>query len=145
MKITLTFVFVVWAVFLPISIASAAEPLRVPAHVVRVVDGDTIVVDAHPWPGWTRRVSVRIAGIDAPERRARCKKERGLAARAAEKVVSVIGRDVLLVNVVEGKFAGRIVAEVILSDGRSLGSILLEAGLAVPYAGGKRRSWCEKR
>lgn len=39
----------------------------VAAEVIRVIDGDTILVAAKPWPQQTMEVYVRLRGIDAPE------------------------------------------------------------------------------
>jgi endonuclease YncB( thermonuclease family) len=39
------------------------------------------------------------------------------------------------------KYGGRFDAVVYL-DGTSLGQMLLDAKLAVPYDGGRRRNWC---
>lgn len=36
---------------------------------VRVIDGDSIEVDVRLWPGLTSRVSLRLAGVNTPERR----------------------------------------------------------------------------
>ncbi len=42
-----------------------------------------------------------------------------------------------------GKFAGRVLARVETLDGTDLGQGLLAAGLARPYDGRRRASWCE--
>ena len=42
-----------------------------------------------------------------------------------------------------GKYAGRVVADVTLEDGRSLADILITADLARPYDGGTREGWCQ--
>lgn len=39
------------------------------ADLVRVIDGDTIEVDLHVYPGEVVRVSVRENGINTPEKR----------------------------------------------------------------------------
>ena len=49
--------------------------MHTPAEVVRVVDGDTIEVNAHYWPGHTWRGKVRLRGIDTPELRGKCEIE----------------------------------------------------------------------
>ena len=48
----------------------------------------------------------------------------------------------MLRNIHYGKYAGRVLARVETSDGEDLNTLLLEAGLARVYDGGKRRSWC---
>jgi hypothetical protein len=39
------------------------------------------------------------------------------------------------------KFAGRVDADVIV-DGRPIAAVLVAEGLARPYTGGARQSWC---
>jgi endonuclease YncB( thermonuclease family) len=41
-----------------------------------------------------------------------------------------------------GKYARRVVARVETPAGEDLGRALLDAGLARPYDGGRRASWC---
>ena len=48
-------------------------------------DGDTLTVDAEPWPGLTARTSVRVDGIDTPEIRGRCPAEKALALQEQTK------------------------------------------------------------
>ena len=123
---------------------AAAFEQRVPARVKRVIDGDTFKVEAGVWPGIIAQANVRVRGIDTPEiRRAKCgeyERRRGLAAR--EFVRRVIGEQVWLVNVTHGKFGRRVVASVLLADGRDLATLLLATGHALPYRGGRRPKWC---
>ena len=123
---------------------AAAYEQRVPARVTRVIDGDTFKVEARVWPGITAQANVRVRGVDTPEiRRAKCgeyERRRGLAAR--DFVRGVIGEQVWLINVSYGKFARRVVASVLLADGRDLATLLLATGHALPYRGGRRPSWC---
>jgi endonuclease YncB( thermonuclease family) len=125
--------------------AAAGEilPGPVPAQVVSVIDGDTLVVRARIWLGLELETRVRISGIDTPELRGGCVRERALAERARRLVVEIVaGREVVLREVRLGKYAGRVVARVATDDGRDLGSILLSAGLARTYDGGPRGDWC---
>src|SRR6478609_6343853 len=57
----------------------------VAAEILRVVDGDTVLVEAQPWPQQKMEVYVRIRGIDAPELKSKCAhiREAGLDARQA--------------------------------------------------------------
>lgn len=124
--------------------AAAAEPLPgpVPVDLVRVIDGDTVEVEAHIWPGHTVQTGVRLAGIDTPELRGRCPEEIGQA-QAARDVLEDMVRDrkLALRNVEEGKFAGRVVAT-LLVDGQDAGAALVDLGLARRYDGGRREGWC---
>ena len=131
------------AALIVLAVAAPATAQTVPADIVRVIDGDTVVVDAHPWPGWTLRVSVRLAGIDAPEKRSRCAAEAAGAARAEARLVELLARGPLvLVDPVHGRFAGRVVPALRVGV-LDLGQVLLDEGLARPYSGrGPRESWC---
>lgn len=115
----------------------------VPASVVSVYDGDTITVDAFPWPGQTQRTSVRINGIDTAEMRGKCPLEKEKARAAKARTIELAGEAVTLVDIHLGKYAGRVVASVILKDGRDLATVLMDDGFARPYSGkGARKSWC---
>ena len=75
-------------VFPPVGLKVSAAAARVNlaplvrATIIRVIDGDTVEVDARPWPAMTIRIAVRLRGYDAPERRGKCEAER-IAASAA--------------------------------------------------------------
>ena len=129
---------------LALAAQAAAFEQRVPARVTRVLDGDTVKVEARVWPGLIAQTNVRVRGVDTPEiRRPKCgeyERRRGLAAR--DFVRGVIGEQVWLVNVTHGKFGRRVVASVLLADGRDLATLLLATGHALPYRGGRRPKWC---
>ncbi len=115
----------------------------IPAFVERVIDGDTLVVRARIWLGQELKVMVRISGIDAPELRARCDKERQMAISARQFVKRLVGqRKVTLSHIRQGKYAGRVIAKVTDKTGSSLSVQLLNAKLARPYHRGRRKSWC---
>lgn len=126
--------------------AGAAERIRGPveAEVVRVVDGDTIAVKAHVWPGHIVEVAVRLAGIDTPELKGKCEAERVLAqeARVAVERALVSGR-ALLVDVTFDKYGGRALAQVRSEDGQDLGAQLIAAKLARAYDGKAKQGWCD--
>ena len=114
--------------------------------VVRVIDGDTVAVDASAdMPPELADVKVRLKGVDTPEKggRAKCPIERnaGQAATAfTEKAVA--NASVVVVRDPEwGKWGGRVVADLVLDD-RSLSASLIEAGHGRAYDGKKRGSWC---
>ena len=120
-------------------------PGPVPARVLRVLDGDTVEVEALVWPGHSVRVSVRIRGIDAPELRSRChaEKDAALAARAA--LVELLADGTLEVrNVGADKFFGRVVADVATSGGDSVADLLIERAVVRPYDGLSRVPFCEE-
>ena len=94
------------------AVATAGEVIPGPIHaeVVSVYDGDTITVDAHPWPGVTIRTGVRVNGIDTPEIRGKCDAEKEMAREARDLAREVVGASVTLLDVEFGKYAGRVVA-----------------------------------
>jgi len=135
---------VMWLV--PVLPAEEAETLSgpVPASVVRIVDGDTLVVRARIWLGHEVETHVRLGGIDAPELNGRCPGERALAKEARKVLADAVGGgEVALSEIHYGKYAGRVVAEVSV-DGRPVSDTLLAAGVARPESSGRRRPWCEE-
>ena len=117
---------------------SVAGPVS--AQIVRIIDGDTLLVDAHPWPGHAVRVSVRLRGIDTPERRSRCLQERHAANRARSELERLVSgfRTVELRNVSGGKYYGRVLAD-LKAGSTDIASAMLEGGFASPYRGGRRK------
>jgi len=91
-----------------------------------------------------KRINVRLYGIDTPEIRTKCKKEKDLAYIARDYVRNILenSNNVDLVNPTRGKYF-RIVADV-QADGKSVSKELIENGLAVPYYGRtKIKNWCK--
>jgi micrococcal nuclease len=111
---------------------------------IKNYDGDTITVDLkgqHPLFG--DDISVRVAGIDTPEIRGKCVREKNLAREAKELAGQLLedARIIHLQNVRRGKYF-RIVAD-IQADGVDIAEELMNQGLAVQYDGGtKTYDWC---
>lgn len=123
--------------------AAEVLPGPVTADVVKVIDGDTLDVSVRVWLGQTVRVRVRLDGVDTPELRGGCADERRQAQAARSWLERQLdGRSIALRQVRFAKYAGRVVARVELDDGQDLSVMLLRAGLARPYDGGKRAGWC---
>lgn len=113
----------------------------VPAEIVRILDGDTVLVLAMPWPDQHVRVAVRLRGIDAPEMKAKCPREREAAALAQAALTELAGAsgEVALYNVSGGKYFGRVLADMVTPAGIHIGPALMERGLVAAYDGGKRK------
>ena len=131
-------------------ILAMAEPVGViyDAVINRVIDGDTVVVQANYLPKPLRpEISVRIYGVDTPEKgfRAKCKEEddRGHAATefTTAAVKAATKRQVSLLE--WDKFGGRILGDIIL-DGKSLRKMLIDQDMAREYFGDAKKSWCDK-
>lgn len=125
--------------------ATAADDARllIPVTVTRVYDGDTITAHAEIWPGQNVATGVRLNGIDTPEIRGRCDAERELAIKARDRLRELIAAASLvqIADPFHGRWAGRVVARVLV-DGADAGAVLVSAGLAREYGGGRRESWC---
>lgn len=120
-------------------------PGPVPADVVRVHDGDTLDVRARIWLGQVVSTKIRIAGIDTPELRGRCHRERRMAEAARAFVRSKLSDPrITLRDIRYGKYAGRVLARVITARGEDLGEALIAAGLGRRYQGRRRGSWCQQ-
>ncbi len=118
-------------------------PGPVRAKIIRVIDGDTVVVRAHIWLGQEIETTVRLFGIDAPELRGRCLAESDIARKARDFLTDLLASgDVLLRDIRLGKYARRVVARMEAADGRDCASALIGIGLGRAYGGGKRMSWC---
>jgi len=127
---------------LPMLLLSAREylPGPVPATVLRVIDGDSLVVRATIWLGQEVETTVRLLGVDTPELRGKCSEERELAAHSRRLTAELAeqGSKVSLTEIQLGKFAARVTT----SRGVDVGDALIEAGLGRAYHGGRRGSWC---
>lgn len=118
-------------------------PGPVQARVLVVIDGDTIAVRARIWLRQDVETRVRLAGVDAPELRAACRRERALAQTARKRVADMIGGAIVsLSDIRQDKFGGRVLASVRTAAGDDLAALLIADGLARAYDGGARASWC---
>lgn len=107
-------------------------------------DGDTCKItlpDEDPLFG--ERIGLRIWGVDTPEKRGKCAKEKALALSAQAFVWDrVKDGKATLHNRKRGKYF-RIVARVKVADGW-LDDLLVERGLGVRYFGKtKTKDWCK--
>jgi micrococcal nuclease len=133
-------------------VAAALVVLAAPAlaeqyKINRVIDGDTveIAVDFLPDP-LPPKLSIRVLGIDTPEKapRAQCEAEAKKAAEASAFTKSAVAmaQSVEIQIKKWDKYGGRVLGHVLL-DGHSLSEMLIGAGLARPYKGEAKTSWCE--
>lgn len=118
-------------------------------NVDRVYDGDTLTVNL---PGqhdlFGKEIGVRLKGIDTPELVSHCstteqrvaEKAKAVAARSLVEAMVAAGRRVTLSNLERDKYF-RILATVYIDD-QDVSAALIEKGLADPYNGGTKLSWC---
>lgn len=103
------------------------------AHIVRVLDGDTIVADLDMGLGMTMAAPLRFAGVDTPELGAKDPAIRAAAVRAREYVARQVNLSPdFTVCIGKRDDFGRVLATVYVG-GVSLNQALLEQGLAVPF------------
>ena len=143
------------AILFVVSILSAAlhaESIKnrvygsaVVSEVTSIYDGDTFRANLKGYPELVGyRIGIRINGIDTPEMRGQCQKEKALARQAKAFSVEQLrsAKVIELRNMKRGKYF-RIVADVYV-DGQNLAQMLIDHNLAVVYDGGhKAKEWCK--
>jgi endonuclease YncB( thermonuclease family) len=124
----------------------APQGVTYDAQIIRISDGDTIVIAAQFLPAPLKpELAVRIYGVDTPEKgfRAQCEseKQRGEAASAFTK--NVVSKSTQRQVTLYGwdKFGGRVLGDIIL-NGQSLRAMLIQNGYAREYYGDAKQSWC---
>jgi endonuclease YncB( thermonuclease family) len=138
--------FLFLCLFLPAQAAKTPQGVTYDAVIVRVTDGDTVVIAA-PFlpPPFKQELAVRVFGVDTPEKghRAQCPGEdqRGQAASAFTK--NAVNKSVKRQATLYGwdKFGGRVLGDILL-DGQSLRAMLIQNGFAREYFGEAKQSWC---
>ena len=140
------FIALLIAIIVPAYAQKQPQGVTYDAQIVRVNDGDTVVISAPFLPSPLKpELAVRIFGVDTPEKghRAQCPAEdqRGQAATQFTKnaVNSAAKRQVVLYG--WDKFGGRVLGDIIL-NGQSLRSMLIQNGFAREYYGEAKQSWC---
>jgi endonuclease YncB( thermonuclease family) len=113
-----------------------------PASALSVIDGDTLEARITVFPGQEIVTRIRLAGVDAPERRGRCASERDAAEKATRALSAMVeGRRLTLTEIRGDKYFGRVVARVATERG-DLAEALVAGGYGRPYGGGRRDGWC---
>jgi endonuclease YncB( thermonuclease family) len=116
------------------------------AQIIRVSDGDTIVIAAPFLPQPLKpELAVRIYGVDTPEKghRAQCPQEDQRAQMASawttQLIKSSATHQVILYK--WDKFGGRVIGDIVV-NGQSVRRGLIANGLAREYYGDAKQSWC---
>jgi endonuclease YncB( thermonuclease family) len=115
--------------------------------IIRVIDGDTVEFEApflvDPLP---KKLSIRVWGVDTPEKsfRAKCEKEAAMGAEATKFTKDLVAHATTTqISIYDwDKYGGRVLGDVII-DGNSLTKMLLDKGYAREYYGDAKQSWCE--
>jgi endonuclease YncB( thermonuclease family) len=116
------------------------------AQIIRVTDGDTIVIAAPYLPAPLRpQLAVRIYGVDTPEKghRSQCPAEAAAAERASTWTKNLVSssqkHQVILYK--WDKFGGRVIGDIVV-NGQSVRHSLIANGHAREYYGDAKQSWC---
>ncbi len=128
----------------PAADGTAAESFT-EVEYVKNHDGDSITFNIPGTPAiMGKNMVIRLRGIDTPELGAKNCLAEEEKARSAQQLVHQLLKDarrIDLHHVERGKYF-RILADVEF-DGRDLGTLLLDKGLAVSYSGRKKtHNWC---
>ena len=125
--------------------ATATEVIAGPytGVVTDVIDGDTLEVRVMVWLGQEVVTRVRIDGIDTPEKRGKCQREKDMAEQARVLTEQLLtDAQIALYDIQHDKYGGRIRARVVTRSGEDIGQMLIKSGLARPYKGEARQPWC---
>ena len=104
-----------------------------------VVDGDTVRMHC-PVQGF---VSGRLVGFDTPEMNARCPRELGMAVAATYYLRWQLWTAREVVATPRDRDRYDRVLTLMGFDGDLASTRMIRSGLARPYDGGQRRSWCD--
>jgi endonuclease YncB( thermonuclease family) len=116
------------------------------AKIIRVSDGDTIVIAAPYLPAPLKpELAVRIYGVDTPEKghRAQCPAEAAAAEKASAwtKTLVANGKQHQVILYKWDKFGGRVIGDIVV-NGQSVRRGLIANGHAREYYGDAKVSWC---
>lgn len=125
----------------------APQGVTYDAQILRVSDGDTVVIAAPFLPAPLKpELAIRIYGVDTPEKgfRGQCdsERQRGEAASVFTKGLVQASQQRQVVLYGWDKFGGRALGDIIL-NGQSLRAQLIANGFAREYYGDAKQSWCQ--
>ena len=146
MQKILSILFVVFVMMGSAHAQKAPQGVTYDTQVLRVSDGDTIVISARFLPAPLKpELAVRIYGVDTPEKghRAQCPSEAQRGEQASQWTKALIGRGQKFQVTLYAwdKFGGRVLGDIIV-DGQSVRAGLIANGLAREYYGDAKQSWC---
>ena len=127
-------------------LASLAAANPYDYKVIKVADGDTVIFEASFMPTPLKpQLSLRVLGVDTPEKGARAGFPKEAAAAEAASAFTknlVANAKKIQIELKEhDKFGGRVLGDVII-DGQRLSELLIKNGHARAYFGEKKASWC---
>jgi len=146
MKTILAAVVTVFAMMGAASAQKQPTGVTYDTQIIRVSDGDTIVISAPYLPKPLKpELAVRIYGVDTPEKghRAQCAQENEQALKASQYTTQLIknGKKIQVTLYKWDKFGGRVLGDIIV-DGQSVRAGLIKNGHAREYYGEAKQPWC---
>lgn len=123
------------------------ENWKTPAYCYKVVDGDTIKCIVK-WKGDYLKLSVRLNGVDTPEKRSKDSDIKRMAEKASEFTKKMLEKKAVYLTFLGSDKYGRHLCKVFqykdnynYVDGGCVSSKLLENNLANEYSGGKKKEF----
>ncbi len=99
------------------------------AKLIRIIDGDTIVVTMDVGFNMTTKQHIRLLGINAPEKRGKTK-QAGLDAK--EHLITLLKNDDLVIKTRKNDSFGRYLGTIYL-NGTDINQQMIDDGFAVEY------------
>ena len=118
-------------IILGLCLSAVSSPVVAQARC-RAVDGDTLRCGDE---------RVRVMGLDAPEMHGRYPAEVRLARAARARMAILVAGGITIHPHGRDRYR-RLLAVVRDRQGRDVAAVLIREGLARPYGGERRRSWC---
>lgn len=131
-------ILALWALCAPAQAMQCGPYL---ARYLQNYDGDTVTLQILIWPDLRKLENVRLRGVDAPEIRGGCEREKRKAREAREFVRNTLNGKALTVVVHGFDKYGRALGDVRVGD-LNIAQALIDNDLARSYDGGPRLSWC---
>jgi endonuclease YncB( thermonuclease family) len=146
-KLLLTLLFVPALAMAQVKAPKEPQGVTYDAKIIRVSDGDTIVIAAPYLPAPLKpELAVRVYGVDTPEKghRAQCATEAAAAERASKWTQQLVaaGKQYQVILYKWDKFGGRVIGDIVV-DGQSVRRGLIANGHAREYYGDAKQSWCQ--
>ena len=121
---------------------TALKDYKCDAKVESVYDGDSIRI-MFPFHGVMYKWNCRLNGIDTPEIRTKCDKEKSYGILVRDELRKMINKKVVNVICHELDKYGRLLITVTTKDELHVNNWLIEKGYALKYDGGKKQSWSD--
>jgi len=125
------------------------QPYTFKAQLDHVWDGDTIWLEIDRGEGWSSVGKYRLYGVDTPEIRGASDEEEAYGDEATEFVKNLLlMQSELVVSTYKGRSKYDWLVDIWVktdTDYKLLSEIIIEAGHGVPYSGGTKMSWVERK